>query len=51
MPEEEFQKHIESLLELIRGRPIILGIGDAVMSNNEIERVRWIARQVEELEI
>jgi len=51
VPEEEFQKHIETLLELIRGRPIILGIGDAVMSNNEIERVRWIARRVEELEI
>ena len=51
VPEEEFQKHIDSLLELIRDRPIILGIGDAIMSDNEIERVRWIARRVEELEI
>jgi hypothetical protein len=36
---------------LVRDRPIILGIGDAVMSNNEIERIRWIARRIEELEI
>ena len=51
LPEDEFQQHIEELLMLVRDRPIILGIGDAVMSNNEIERIRWIARRVEELEI
>jgi hypothetical protein len=45
--EQEFQQHVEGLLELIRDRPIILGIGDAVMCNNDIERVRWIAQSIE----
>jgi hypothetical protein len=48
VPEEEFKGRIETLLALVRERPIILGIGDAVMSNNDIERVRWIARRIEE---
>jgi hypothetical protein len=50
-PEDQFQKRIDALLELVRDRPIILGIGDAVMSNNEIERVRWIAQRVENFEL
>jgi hypothetical protein len=39
------------MLALVKGRPIILGVGDAVMSDNDIERVRWIARRVEEIQI
>jgi hypothetical protein len=45
--EQEFQQHVEGLLVMIRDRPIILGIGDAVMANNDIERVRWIAERIE----
>lgn len=47
LPESEFQERIETILALIRDRPIILGIGDAVMCNNDISRLSWIARQVE----
>jgi hypothetical protein len=48
LPEAEFRERIEALLKLVRERPIILGIADAVMSDDEVERVRWIARRVEE---
>lgn len=47
----EFQSYIEQLLETIEGRPIILGVGDMVMGNNSIERVRYIADKVEAHEI
>lgn len=50
VPEAEFRERIEALLELVRERPIILGVADAVMSDDEVERVRWIARRVEEVE-
>jgi hypothetical protein len=50
-PEAGFRRRIESLLALVRDRPIILGVADAVMSDCDIERVRWIARRVEELEL
>lgn len=45
--EDEFRKYIESLLLMVEGRPIILGIADAVMTDNLIERVQWISEQVE----
>lgn len=45
--EDEFRKFIETLLLMVEGRPIILGIADAVMTDNLIERVQWIAEQVE----
>jgi hypothetical protein len=45
--EDEFRKYIETLLLMVEGRPIILGIADAVMTDNLIERVQWIAEQVE----
>ena len=48
VPEEEFQERIETMLELVRKRPIILGVADAVMSDDELERVRWIAQRIEE---
>jgi hypothetical protein len=51
VPEEEFHNRIEQLLALIGDRPIILGVGDAVMSDNDVERVRWIAQRVEEHKI
>ncbi len=45
--EEEFQEYLEHMLRIIGDRPIILGIGDLVMGNNLIERVRYIANRVE----
>jgi hypothetical protein len=45
--EVEFREHIEHLLQLIGDRPIILGVGDAVMSDNDIDRVRYIAERIE----
>jgi uroporphyrinogen-III decarboxylase len=45
--EQDFRQHVARLLETIGDRPIILGIGDLVLENNLIERVRYIAEQVE----
>ena len=47
LPESEFQERIETILALVRDRPIILGIGDAVMCDNDINRLRWIASRIE----
>lgn len=46
--EREFLDHVEQLLQKIGRRPIILGIGDAVMSDNIIERVHQVAKMVED---
>lgn len=46
--ESEFLAHVEYLLQTIGERPIILGVGDAVMSDNLIERVRQVAKLVED---
>jgi len=45
--ENEFEEYVEHLLQIITDRPIILGVGDMVMGNNLIERVRYIANRVE----
>ena len=42
----ELEEYVESLLEVIGEEPIILGIVDAVMADNDIERLRWIAQRV-----
>jgi len=49
--ENDFREHIVRLLQTIGDRPIILGIGDMVMGNNLIDRVRYIAERVEDHEI
>lgn len=46
-PESEFRDYVTRLLDLIGDRPIILGVGDQVMGNDLIDRVRWVAEQVE----
>ena len=46
--EAEFQDYIHRLLEIIGNRNIILGVGDMVLGNNLIERVEYIAEQVEQ---
>jgi len=45
--EEEFRRFIDHVFETIRGQPIILGVGDMVMGNNLIDRVRYVADCVE----
>jgi hypothetical protein len=46
--EDAFRSYVEQLLETIGGRPIILGVGDMVMGNNLIDRVRYVADRIEE---
>ena len=43
--EEEFLEFLENLLSMVAGRPVILGIADAVMTDSSIDRLRWIAGQ------
>ncbi len=45
--ESEFQDYIQRLLEIIGNRNIILGVGDMVLGNNLIERVEYIAKEIE----
>jgi hypothetical protein len=45
--ESEFRDYIHRLLEIIDNRNIILGVGDMVLGNNLIERVEYIAKEVE----
>ncbi len=45
--ESEFRDYIHRLLEIIENRNIILGVGDMVLGNNLIERVEYIAKEVE----
>jgi uroporphyrinogen-III decarboxylase len=47
-PEDAFRRYVDGVLETVGSRPIILGVGDMVMGNNLIERVRYIADRVEE---
>lgn len=46
-PEEKLYKYIHSLMEMVADKLIILGIADAVMSDNQIDRVQWIARRIQ----
>jgi hypothetical protein len=45
--DEEFANFIGNLLVTAGDAPIIFGIGDLVMGNNSIERVKYVAEQVE----
>lgn len=44
---DEFRQFIKHIMEALNGQPIILGIGDMVMGNNLIERIKYIVEQVE----
>jgi hypothetical protein len=44
----ELEAYLEHLLELVGSRQIILGVSDLIMANNDIERVRYIARRLSE---
>jgi hypothetical protein len=45
--EDDFKKFVSRFLETVRGKPIITGIGDQVMPNSLLERIEYIAQQVE----
>lgn len=46
--ESEFRDYVARVLDTVGDGSIILGVGDMVMGNNLIERVRYIADRVEE---
>ena len=43
----EFEEYVQGLLTTIGNQAIIIGVGDMVLGNNLVERVRYIAEQVE----
>jgi hypothetical protein len=45
--EAAFRRFVSDLLQLVGAGPIILGVGDLVMGNNSIERVKYVSEQVE----
>jgi hypothetical protein len=45
--DREFKEYVHGLLTTIGNQAIIIGVGDMVLGNNLIERVRYIAAQVE----
>ena len=45
--EKEFHDYIQRLLEIVGNQPIIFGIGDMVLGNNLIERIEYIASEIE----
>ena len=45
--DNEFKEYVHGLLTTIGNQAIIIGVGDMVLGNNLIERVRYIAKQVE----
>jgi hypothetical protein len=45
--DDAFQTFVAHLLETVGDAPIILGVGDLVMGNNSIERLKYIAEQIE----
>lgn len=47
-PEETWRGYLTRLLQIVGSRPIILAVTDMVMYHNSIERIREIARLVEE---
>ncbi len=49
--EAGFREFVAHLLDTVGAGPIILGVGDLVMGNNSIERVEYIAEQVEAHEL
>jgi hypothetical protein len=45
---EVFHNRVNEMLELIGDRPVILGIADAVMPDNQIDRLNWLVECIEE---
>jgi hypothetical protein len=47
LSEEDFHHRVDEMLALISSRPVILGIADAFMPDNLIERLTWLVERVE----
>ena len=47
LSEEAFHGRVDEMLALIGARPVILGIADAVMPDNLIDRLAWLVERVE----
>jgi hypothetical protein len=45
--QSDFEKYIDNLLRTVGRKSIIIGIGDMVLDNNLIDRVKYIAEKVE----
>lgn len=45
--QKDFEVYIDQLLSTVGGSPIIFGIGDMVLDNNLIDRVKYIAERIE----
>ena len=45
--QDDFEMYINNLLGTVGNKPIIIGIGDMVLDNNLIDRVKYIAERVE----
>ena len=45
------QSFIDDLLAIVGSSPIIVGVGDMVLDNNKIERVKYIADRIEAHEL
>ena len=50
-PQADLETYLDRLLERVGSRPIILGVSDLLMANNDIERVRYIARRLSEFTV
>jgi hypothetical protein len=46
--DREFKEYVHRLLTTVGDHAIIIGVGDMVLGNNLIERVQYIATQVEQ---
>ena len=46
-PEAEFHAYLEHVLERVGDARIVFDVGDMVMGNNELERVRYLADRIE----
>jgi hypothetical protein len=49
--EENFHKRVDEMLALIGSKPVILGIADAVMPDNLIDRLAWLVERVESYQL
>jgi hypothetical protein len=43
----DFEAHIANMLEVVGDSPMLFGVADLVTSDNQIERVKYIAEQIE----
>lgn len=49
--QQVFEDFVENLLNVVGQSPIIIGVGDMVLDNNRIDRVKYIAGRIEAHEI